>query len=270
MELNEFRLFSCAQCGSWCSDAGWRNVAASFTPLNYFANDDADRDKWRDLDHWIERAGRQLHSVLDVGCGTGAYLAHLRASRPEAGRAGIELDPDRAERARRADPGAIVHTGDACEVLERETDCFDLITLWDVFEHVPAPARLLRALSARLSAKGCVFIQTINEQSVVPALGRLSYRLSGGNFRGAVRRTHDAHHLVFFTRAGLEVLAERSGLRIVEHWFDHLALERMDGGRLLTTLTAALLAVERALGNGLFINLVLEPSPGKNDPDPCR
>lgn len=82
--------------------------------------------------------------------------------------------------------------------------------------------------------------------------------MTGGRVRFLVRRTHEAHHLVFFSRAGLEHLAAKAGLAVRACWFDRLALARMDGGRWLTWPTAALLAIENRLGNGLFINLLLQ------------
>ncbi len=261
VDVGEYRLFACRRCGSWSSDAALRGVAASFTPEQYFENDAADLDKWRDLERRLDAAGRPVESVLDVGCGTGAFLAHIREQRPGMRQVGIELDPERAERARRTNPAAEIRTGDALGELPGAGESFDLITLWDVFEHVRAPAQLLRALAARLSPHGCIFIQTIHENSIAPRLGRLSYRLSFGSLRAPVRRTHEAHHLVFFTRKGLSILADNASLRIREQWFDSLSLARMDGSAIVTRLTAALLQVERALGNGLFINLILD-APG--------
>ena len=93
---------------------------------------------------------------------------------------------------------------------------------------------------------------------VTPRLGRALYAASGGRWRGPARRTHEPHHLVFFSKRGLRGLAQRAGLRIRAQWFDRLALTRMDGSRALAAATAALLAAERALGSGLFVNLLLE------------
>lgn len=258
IDTGEYQLFSCKRCGSWCSDALVRGAATSFTPDKYFENDAADRDKWRELERRLDKAQRRIESVLDIGCGTGAFLSYLCDRRPGLRQVGIELDPERAQRAQDANPAAKIVQGDALAALTSAEGVFDLITLWDVFEHVPAPARLLQALSDKISPRGCVFIQTIHESSLVPLLGRLAYRLSLGTLRAPLRRTHEAHHLVFFTRKGLSILAEDAGLRIREQWFDHLSLARMDGNPIVTRLTSVLLNLEHAFGNGLFVNLVLD------------
>ena len=259
IEIPEYRLFRCTDCGCWSSDALVRGAETSFEPQHYFANDAADRSRWDELFARLGDGARAGRSILDVGCGTGAFLGDVARRLPGSHRTGIELDPARGALARQLDPSAEIHTGDALEVAARLAGPFDLVTLWDVFEHLPDPVSLLRELRRSLAASGAIYLQTIHERSLLPALGRASYRASGGRLTRAVRRTHEAHHLVFFTRAGLAVAAERAGLRIRELWFGRLARRRMDGPPLVTAAAAALLAVENALGNGLFVNLILEP-----------
>ena len=260
-ELGLYTLFACPACASWCSDAAARGASTSFEPADYFENAEADAARWDALLARVAPALEPPVSALDVGCGTGAFLSHLRRHRPDWRRVGIELDPDRASRCRRADPDAEVHVGDALEALDRVEGAFDLVTLWDVFEHVTDPARLLAGLAGRLSPRGRLYLQTIHEQSLLPALGRASYRLTGGRLRHLARRTHEAHHLVFFSRPGLEGLVARAGLRPVELWFDRLARARMDGSAPVKLVASAALTLENALGNGLFLNALLEPDP---------
>jgi len=258
IDVGPFALHRCPQCGAWSSDALARGAATSFVPEHYFENAELDRARWERLLAALEARGARLRRVLDVGCGTGEFLAWLRARDPSVQREGIELDPERAARARQRDPGAHIHVGDAVACLVASSSSFDLITLWDVFEHVPAPSALLAALAARLAPGGALYLQTIHEHSLLPWIGRTSYRLSGGRLRAPVRRTHEAHHLVFFTRASLERAAQGAGLRIRELSFDRLARGRMDGPAWLTALSAAALRLENALGGGLFVNLLLE------------
>lgn len=259
IDLGDYRLFECASCRSWSSDAAVHGVSTSFEPQGYFENSAADLDKWNGLMERLTRLGKPLRSALDIGCGTGAFLSWLADRRADLHTEGIELDPARSQLARDRNSNAVIHTGDALESLRVIEDRFDLITLWDVFEHVPEPARLLRELAHRVTPEGCVYIQTIHEHSLVPRAGRLSYTASGGRLTYGVRRTHEAHHLVFFSREGLALAARDAGFKTQLQWFDRLAHARMDGPAWLTWLTSAALASENAWGNGLFINLVLEP-----------
>ncbi|HVN40353.1 MAG TPA: class I SAM-dependent methyltransferase [Myxococcota bacterium] len=255
IEVGAFALHRCPDCGAWSSDALARGAATSFEPRRYFENAACERESWERL--LAKIPAHRLRNILDVGCGTGEFLAYLAARDPATRREAIELDPTRAAAARARDPGARIHTGDALATLSRVEGPFDLITLWDVFEHVPAPAALLAALTDRLARGGLIYLQTIHERSIVPWLGRTAYRLSGGRLRGPVRRTHEAHHLVFFTRSSLERAARDAGLRVLELWWGRLPRERMDGAAWLTGLTSLLLRAENALGGGLFVNLLL-------------
>jgi 2-polyprenyl-3-methyl-5-hydroxy-6-metoxy-1,4-benzoquinol methylase len=258
LDLGDFRLLRCEECGCFASDAAQRGAETSFEPESYFENAGLDADKWQALLARLGPRASGIHSALDVGCGNGAWLAWLHERLPDARCEGIELDPERAAAAARANPRARIHTAEALAGLARASGPFDLVTLWDVFEHVTAPARLLRGLAGVLSPQGVIYLQTIHEQSLLPWLGRASYHLSGGRLRYPARRTHEAHHLVFFTRRGLERAADAAGLRVRELWFDRLHRGRMDGHPLVTGATSLLLRAENALGGGLFVNLLLE------------
>lgn len=260
IDVESHRLFACPECGCWSSDALVRGASTSFDPGAYHAHADADAPRWRDLIERRKRAGRAPASVLDVGCGRGAFLRFAAGACPGARLAGIELDAERAIDARSACPGARIVTGDAEAALAEAGDGFDLVTLWDVFEHLTDPGRTLRALAGRLAPGGAIYVQTIHEQSLLPAIGRWSYTLTGGRVRVLARRTHEAHHLVFFSQRGLDLLVAGAGLRIVARWWDRLAFARMDGPLVVRAVATALLATENALGNGLFVNLLLEPA----------
>lgn len=258
VEFSDYRLFRCGHCACWSSDALIRGAQASFEASDYFSNAELDRGKWQVLLQRMDEEGRALRSVLDVGCGTGAFLAFVGSERPDCHREGIEIDSGRAEQSRDRNPGVQIHCGEASEALAAASRTFDLITLWDVFEHVPAPAKLLVQLAKCLAPGGIIHIVTIHEHSLMPMLGRLSYALSGGRLRYPIRRTHEPHHLVFFTQEGLELAADRAGLRIQSRWWGRLLRGRMDGHPAVTAVTALLLWLENAFGNGLFVNLILE------------
>ncbi len=258
MSLGQYCLYRCRSCDSWSSDALARRVDTSFEPEAYFANADLDREKW---DVLFDRLGAssQPRAILDVGCGNGAFLSYAGGRHPAALLAGVEVDPERAADARHRNPEAQIRVGDALSVCRSVDAPFDLITLWDVLEHVPAPTDLITALSTLLAPGGAIYVQTIHEQSLLPRVGRAIYRASAGRFRYPALRTHEAHHVTFFSLRGLNGLAERAGLAIEQLWFDRLARARMDGPPLLTAASSAALWLENRVGNGLFVNALMRP-----------
>src|SRR5215471_12717782 len=91
IDVEAFALYHCPACGAWSSDALARGAATSFEPSSYFDNPELDRDKWDRLVSRLERAGAPFGAALDVGCGTGDFLAYLAARHPGIRCEGIEL-----------------------------------------------------------------------------------------------------------------------------------------------------------------------------------
>lgn len=89
--------------------------------------------------------GRQCGSVLDVGCGLGAYLERLHPSARFA--TGLEFDLVRAVEAGRRVPGIVCG---AAERLPYPAGSFDLVLSHEVLEHVAddrgAVAEMVRVL----------------------------------------------------------------------------------------------------------------------------
>jgi SAM-dependent methyltransferase len=80
---------------------------------------------------------------------------------------------------------------------------YDLITMWDVAEHLPDPADAIELLSARLAPGGVLALSTGDVRS-------LAARLCG-------RRWHLYNlpeHLWFFTEESLRLLLARAGLTV--------------------------------------------------------
>jgi SAM-dependent methyltransferase len=136
--------------------------------------------------------------VLDVGCGAGDFMMIAKASGYDV--QGIDISEASAEicRERKLD----VCTGD---FRTREFDGeFDLITMWDVVEHLRDPAAFFERAGSLLSKRGYVFAK-------IPAFGRLSVSLSnywpraGGILLGA------PSHVQYFSRESLSTLLRRLG-----------------------------------------------------------
>ena len=102
-------------------------------------------------------AGHSGLEILDVGCGAGVLSAHLARH----GRVlGVDFSEPAIELARRMAPGVEFHAGSPADLPAGRT--FDVITLWDVLEHVPPGERreFLGELRARLREPGLLVLTT--------------------------------------------------------------------------------------------------------------
>lgn len=143
--------------------------------------------------------------VLDVGCAAGYFLRVVQALGCDV--YGVEVSAPIAAAAIDALGRERVHVGTlqaAVAAMPLEPSSFDLITLWDVIEHVPDPQGLLRQARALLRPGGRLLLETQNVQS-------LWARLLG-------RRWHHykhAEHLYHFDRGTIAALLQAEGFRVV-------------------------------------------------------
>lgn len=185
----------------------------------------------RTLPPRIPRSGR----LLDVGCAAGFFLAEARAHYAVQG---VELSTWSSAYARDR-LGLPVITG-TLQQAQLPADHFDVITLWDVIEHVPDPVPLLGE-AARVLKPG----------------GRLVLSTGDWGSAYAQRKGADWHlmtppwHLTMFSRATLARAAQRAGLQVVG-WRS----EGVAGDGVLWRNKAALL-VSRLLGLGDIVRLTL-------------
>ena len=144
--------------------------------------------------------------LLDIGCSTGLFLRAAR-SIGWVGQ-GLEYSPDSSQIAREQHH-LDVKTGE----LQAETypsESFDVVTMWDVIEHVPDPYATLVQIHRILAADGQVLLKTPNADGLYPRLSlRLAARL------GFWGHAEPPGHLFQFSVASLSRLAERAGFRVV-------------------------------------------------------
>jgi SAM-dependent methyltransferase len=197
-------------------------------------------------------------SLLDVGCGTG-HLLELFATRPELRRMGIELNTRAARFAR--------YVSD-CDILEvpfeqfRSDERFDVITLINVFSHIPSLDALFNSLRAALAPRGKVILRTSEMRRDISRWNQLHWGVPD-----------DLHFLGLRT---LEFLCAKYGFVVARHvqipfekeLFRRSRWQQMGRSRaanLIKTLGLhtpfALAALEKAytatLGQRLFVSLIV-------------
>ena len=104
------------------------------------------------IEEQIPLAGRR---ILDVGCGVGQYVAHLRSL--PATVVGIDIDPGRL-----ADAGVGGLLAADAEHLPFAPHSFDMVILNEVIEHMNDPRAALREIAEQLPARGHVVIYAPN------------------------------------------------------------------------------------------------------------
>ncbi len=149
-----------------------------------------------------------LGRVLDVGCGSGGAAGPLRAAGAER-IVGIELHAPAAERARQAYDAA--HAGRAEEIVTGLGERFDTILCYDVLEHLPDPAGLLRGLAGVAAPHARLHVSTPNARHW-SLLRDLALR---GTFGYAEAGHRDSTHLRWLTRRDLVELLEGAGWPVV-------------------------------------------------------
>jgi len=152
----------------------------------------------------IERVGiiKEFHKsgdILDIGCGTGWFLEVARAEGFNV--TGQELSPQLAE---------FTHNNFeiptySCPVSEI-TDSFDVITMFDLIEHVQDPMQLLKDCKNRLNPNGIILAFTPNFDSYgITEMKEYSSLISPPG------------HLHYFTQDSINKICELSGMKVLYH-----------------------------------------------------
>jgi SAM-dependent methyltransferase len=201
---------------------------------------------WLDRLERVQRPGR----LLDVGCGTGLFLAVAR--RRGWSPFGVDDSVDATSHAREHfDVPVVTHD---FETYPWEDQTFDAITMWDIIEHARRPVELIAAARRRLAAGGVVALGTPNQASILESLAAAAYCASGGRLRGPLRRLYVAPHFLYFTDVTLTDALCRGGLAIVERDRDVTDLRRLQLSLPMRLAIGTLFRVARCTGgeNRLF------------------
>lgn len=137
--------------------------------------------------------------LLELGCGTGVFLAAARHAGWEVD--GVEVSAYAAQRAR--DRGLDVRTA-AVEDLRPTAAAYDCVALWDVIEHVRDPAAVLQAAGAALRPGGILALSTGDVTSLCATLSGPRWHLF-----------NLPEHLFFFSPAALRRLLAAAGCQVV-------------------------------------------------------
>lgn len=207
----EFDYVRCSRCGLiYINPRPWLDELSGYYPDDYEAYSPTGTStmarRWRQRHGFriLRRFIGRYHpagALLDVGCATGGFLAHMRRHGWHV--QGVEMNSRMAAVAREV-RGLKIFGGPFVE-FEADGNTFDVITMWDVLEHLPSPMASLQRVGDLLSSQG-VFIFT------VPNLQSFDARLFGDCWIG-----WDApRHLYLFSPGVLKELLTKTGFEVYE------------------------------------------------------
>lgn len=158
--------------------------------------------------------------VLDVGSGHGLFLDLVKRAGWQG--IGVELNERAAKRSRERF-GVEARVGTIESVVFGHT-LFDVITLWDIFEHVPDPMDMVRRARELLKSRGLLFIETPDASSF---LDRSVIMLARFGFVGPASIFYGLHHLTLWNQKNIRHLLEKNGFKIVSVGGDYTPAGRI-------------------------------------------
>lgn len=209
LRKDETDILQCRDCGLafWQPAPGWD--AASLYDGGYFEQGGgAGYDDYGALEPALRRTFRRRIArlaragggrLLDVGAAYGFAASEAEAAGFRV--AALEVSTSAARRAAALVPGRVAVAG--AEALPFASGAFDVVTLWDVLEHLPDPHRAMAEVARCLRLGGRVALTTGD-------VGSLLARLSGPRWHLYTL----PEHLFFHSRESLRRLLSRHGLRV--------------------------------------------------------
>lgn len=178
---------------------------------DYLRNADARIQGFKQRLRQIETRVGTRGRLLDYGCAVGFFVKVAS----EAGWEAIGYERSEwAARYGREMLGLDIVLGDGGDPPPSFDGRFDVITMWDVLEHLEHPRDVLTSVSKWLKPGGMLALNTINSSSA-------GARLAGEHWRHLA----PPHHLQYFSRASLWRLLTECGLQLCWHQNGGVMLE---------------------------------------------
>lgn len=114
----------------------------------------------------IIKKKKKIGKLMDLGCSGGFFLDIVKKKGWET--FGIEINKKEFNIAKKKNHK--VWNVELSKIDKKEK--FDVITLWDVFEHIKDPHTILKEMKKRLNNKGLIFLQIPNSHSIAAQILR--------------------------------------------------------------------------------------------------
>jgi len=208
---------------------------------------------------WLDKleAERKPGTLLDVGCGTGLFMAVARRRGWET--FGVD-DSVEATSYARDHFGLDVWVGDLSD-FTAEGRKFDAITGWDIIEHARQPLDLLHQMRACLADDGIVGLSCPNQRNIVDLVAGTLYRLSAGKVVGPLEKFYIEQHFLYYTPQTLTQALELGGFEVAQLLREGTDLRRLTLSPFMRFVLQSLFLVARVTGLETRLFAIARPRP---------
>lgn len=218
----EYMLQQCSDCSFVFTQdiPSQEEIGPYYASQNYISHSNTQKGLVNNLYHKVRKitlaskrkmivaeTGIAKGSLLDVGCGTGAFLNEMKT----AGWNITGLEPDETAR-KNAQELFGIQTKPSPELFSLPEGSYDAITMWHVLEHVHQLHEYVEQLKKLLKPGGKLLIAVPNYTSY-----------DAGKYQRFWAAYDVPRHLYHFSPASMRVLMEKHGLRVARTkpmWFD--------------------------------------------------
>ena len=206
-----FLILECRKCGLLVSNPRLKQrVFNTISDIDSHQTDVCSRNlhKYNRLFNLLPPGGSHPR-LLDVGCCRGEFVD--LAVRHGYDAYGVDMVPVFVEYARRSfgERFALVGSDLSAAVEKLEVTSFDIITLWDVIEHIDEPIEFFRNLTKFLRPSGSIFLRTPNRQGQM-----IKRRVLYPFFGDRITYINPIEHVQIFGPPNILKLAELCGLEM--------------------------------------------------------
>ncbi|MFA5167170.1 MAG: class I SAM-dependent methyltransferase [Candidatus Omnitrophota bacterium] len=149
-------------------------------------------------------------SVFDVGCGNGLFLAVAKKHGWDAN----GCDSSKANVSLAAAKFGVNVDCSSFARWEPRGRKYDVVSFWDVLEHLPEPHSFVEKALGMLKPGGQIVVAGPNDRSFLRIFAETLFFMTAGHMRGPLRKAYLLEHIAYYTIDTIKVLFSQHGLDI--------------------------------------------------------
>ena len=210
--ISDGDILTCESCGS--SKLGMHNYESLKNQTGYGEAylKALNPEKVNQLEYIYYKINPELMtgaSLLDIGFGSGDFINRLYKKGWNV--AGVDCNHLAVEKIKSEGiDGFYGELGSEMNV----DKTFDIITLWDVIEHIYDIDKAMHQLNKLVKNDGKIFVITPNADSILDTIGNLERNIFLGRSHKILDICLNRFHLQRFSENGIKILFERCGFRV--------------------------------------------------------